>query len=108
MFVEMRAKNPHRNEGTRSLTTNAVGTCHQAGRDADGCCAVGRIERVVGADRAVAAEGGAALPLSGSEAAAGSAGAAGDLVRSLHGDRVAASAGRARLWRRLDLSPSHG
>jgi len=36
----------------------------------------------------------------------GSAGAAGDLVRALHGDRVAPSAGRARLRWRLDPSPA--
>src|ERR671937_256608 len=88
--------------------TNAVATCRQAWRGADGCCAVGRVRRVVVADRAVAAEGRAALPLSGPEAAAGSAGAAGDFVRALHRDRVAASACRAGLRRRLDMSPAHG
>jgi hypothetical protein len=87
------AKNSHRNEGTRSLTTNAVGICRQAWRGADGCCAVGGVGRVVVADRAAVAEGRAAIPLSGSEALARSAGAARDPVRALHGDRVAASAG---------------
>ena len=38
-----RAKNSFLNEGTRSLTTNAVGVCRQAGRGADGCRAVGRV-----------------------------------------------------------------
>jgi hypothetical protein len=36
-------KSSNRNEGTRSLTTNAVGIRRQAGRGADGCCAVGRV-----------------------------------------------------------------
>ena len=63
-------KNWHRNEGTRSLTTNAVGTCRQAWRGADGCCAVDCVGRVVVADRAASAEGRAAVSLSGSQAAA--------------------------------------
>jgi catechol 2,3-dioxygenase-like lactoylglutathione lyase family enzyme len=57
--------NSSRNEGTRSLTTNAVGIRRQAGRGADGCCAVDRFGRAVGAARAAFAEGGAAFPLSG-------------------------------------------
>jgi Putative transposase of IS4/5 family (DUF4096) len=36
------------NEGTRSLTTNAIGIRRQAGRDADGCRAVDRFRRAVG------------------------------------------------------------
>jgi predicted RNA-binding Zn ribbon-like protein len=59
------SKNSNRNEGTRSLTTNAVGIRRQAGRGADGCCAVDRFGRTVGAARAAFAEGGAAFPLSG-------------------------------------------
>src|SRR5690348_8593549 len=47
-------------------------------------------------DRAVAAEGRAAPSVSGPEAAARSAGPSGDLVRTAHGDRVAASAALAR------------
>ena len=62
--------------------TNAVGIRRQAGRGADGCCAVGRLGRVVGACRAAAAEEGAAFPLPGSQAVAGPAGVAGDLVRA--------------------------
>src|SRR6476661_6357700 len=65
------SKNSLRNEGTCSLTAKAVGTCRQAGRGVDGCeFAVGGLGRVVAAGRAVAAEGRAALSLSGSEAAA--------------------------------------
>src|SRR6266545_3524820 len=63
-------KNSHRNEGTRFRMTNGVGTCRQAGRGTDGFSAVDRVGRVVVADRAAAAEGGAALPLSGPQAAA--------------------------------------
>src|SRR5947209_2299880 len=81
-------KSSFRNEGTRSLTTNAVGIRRQAGRGADGCCAVDRFGRVVGVGRAAVAGEGAALSLSGSQAAAGSAGAAGDFVRVAHGDVV--------------------
>jgi Transposase DDE domain len=91
-------KKPFLNEGTRSLTTKAVGIRRQGGRGADGRCAVDRLGRVVGAGRAVAAESRAAFPLPGSEAAAGSAGAAGDLVRAAHRDRVDAVTGRARFW----------
>src|SRR2546427_13169101 len=53
-------KNSNRNEGTRSLATNAVGIRRQAG-GSDGCRAVDRFGRVVGADRGAAAEGGAAV-----------------------------------------------
>src|SRR5262245_49821870 len=62
----------------------------------------------MGPDRATAAEGREAFPVSGPEAVARSAGAAGDLVCAAHGDRVAASAARARLRRRLDLLPADG
>src|SRR5207302_4860051 len=89
------AKSSFRNEGTRSLTTNAVGIRRQAGRGADGRRAVDRFGRVVGTGRAAVAGAGAALSLSGSQAAAGSAGAAGDFVRVAHGDGVDASAERA-------------
>src|SRR6266545_3653965 len=88
--------------------TNAVGIRRQAGRGADGCCAVDRVGRVVGADRAAAAEAEAPPALSGPEALAGPAGAAGDSVRAAHGDRLAASAARARLRFRLDLLPAAG
>ena len=40
---------PFGNEGTRSLTTNAVGIRRQAERGVDGNCAVDRLGRVVGA-----------------------------------------------------------
>src|SRR5438128_12258773 len=96
-------KSSFRNEGTRSLATNAVGICRQAGRGADGCRAVDRVGRVVGVGRAAAAGEGAALSLSGSEAAAGSGGAAGDPVRVADGDLVDAPAGRARLRLGRDL-----
>src|SRR5215203_4511126 len=86
----------------------AVGTCRQAGEGAGVCRAVDRVGRVVGADRAVVAEGGAALPVPGSQAAAGSGGLAGDLVRAAHGDRLAAPAARARLRLRLDLLSALG
>jgi hypothetical protein len=101
------AKSSFRNEGTRLLTANAVGIRRQAERGADGRRAVDRLGRVVGAGRAVAAGEGAALPLSRSEAAAGSAGAAGDPVCAAHRDLVDASAGRAwfRLGRDLLASP---
>ena len=56
-------------KGPASLTTNAVGIRRQAGRGADGCCAVDRVGRVVGAGRAAVAEGGAAFSLSGPQAA---------------------------------------
>ncbi len=46
------------------------------------------------------------VSVTGSEAAPGPAGAAGDLVRVAHGDRLRASAARARLRRRLDLLPA--
>ncbi len=48
-----RTKNSFLNEGTRSLLTNAVGICRQAWRGADGCCAVDRVGRAVGAGRAM-------------------------------------------------------
>src|SRR6266540_275598 len=75
----------------------------KAERGADGRRAVDRLGRVVGAGRAAVAGEGAALSLSGSEAAAGPGGAAGDLVRVAHGDLVDASAGRAWFWLRGDL-----
>jgi transposase len=96
------------NEGTRPLMANGVGIRRQAWRGADGCCAVDRLGRVVGAGRAVASDRGASVPLSGSQAFAGQAGVAGDLVRVAHGDRVDAPAARlgfgsgVTCWRRLD------
>src|SRR4029077_1009460 len=106
---EIVAKSSFRNDaGTRVVMAKAVGTCRQAGRGADGRCAVDRLGRVVGVGRAAAAEGGATGSLSGSEAVAGSAGAAGDLVRAAHGDLVAASAARARLRLRRDLLAADG
>src|SRR6266511_2541400 len=92
-------KSSFRNEGTRSLTANAVGIRRQAERGADGRRAVDRVRRAVGAGRAAVAGEGAALPLSRPEATAGPGGAAGDLVRVAHGDLVDAPAGRA--WFRL-------
>src|SRR5207244_8227310 len=62
-FRSRATKRSNRNEGTRSLATNAVGIRRQAGRGADGCCAVDRVGWAVGAVRAVAAGGGAAFPL---------------------------------------------
>ncbi len=59
--------------------------------------------RAVGADRAAAAEDGAPLPLSGSQAAARPPGAARDPVRAAHRDRLAPPAARARLRLRCDL-----
>src|ERR1051325_11790902 len=84
------------NEGTRSLTTNGVGIRRQAGRGADGCRAVDRLRRVVGAVRAALAEEGAALSVSGPQAFRRPAGVAGDPVCAAHRDRLAASAARAR------------
>ena len=98
----------NRNEGTRSLTTNAVGICRQAGRGVDGCCAVDRFGRVVGACGAVVAEDAAAFSLSGPEAAARSRGVAGDLVRAAYRDRLAASAAGAGLREWRDLLPALG
>src|SRR5207245_3663765 len=39
-------KSSHRNEETGSLTANGVGTCRQAWRGADGCCALDRVGRL--------------------------------------------------------------
>ena len=96
-------KNSFQKEGTRSVTTNAVGICRRAGRGAGGCCAVDRFGRVVGADRAAVAEEGAAFSLSRSQAPARPRGIARDSVRVADGDLVDASAGRARLRFRGDV-----
>jgi len=69
---------------------------------------VDRVGRVVGVDRAAVAGEGASFPLSGAEAAAGSAGVAGDLVRAAHGDLVAASAARARFRFGCDVLAADG
>ena len=101
------SKRSNHNEGTRSLATNAVGICRQAG-GSDGCCAVDRLGRVVEAGRAVVAEDAAALSLSRPEAVARSGGVAGNLVRAAHGHRLAASAAGAGLRERCDLLPALG
>ena len=60
------SKNANRNEGVCLLRVNTVGVRRQALGGADDCCALGGVGRVVGADRAVVAEGQAAFALSGS------------------------------------------
>lgn len=90
-------KNSFQKEGTSGLTTKAVGIRRQAERGADGRRAVDRLGRALGVGRAVAAGQGAALSLSRSQAPARPRSAAGDPVRTAHGDLVDAPAGRARL-----------
>src|SRR5262245_18089265 len=67
--------------------------------DVDGCCAVDRLGRVVGADRAVVAEEGA-VASGRTQPSSGPADALRDLVCVAHRDRLAAPAARAwlRLW----------
>ena len=84
--------------GTRALTTNGVGIRRQGGRGADGCCAVDRLGRVVGADRAAAAEEGA-VASGWAQPPSGSADAVGDPVCAPHRDRLEAPSGGA--WVRL-------
>ena len=64
--------------------------------------------RVVGADRAAAADGDEAVSVSGPQAFGRSGDAAGDPVRFVHGDRVAASAFAARVRFRGDLPAPAG
>ena len=96
------------NEGTRSLMTKPVGIGRQAERGADGYRAVDRLRRVVGVGRAAAPEEGAAFPLPRPQALPRPASAAGDPLRSPHGDRVDAPAARARLRIRGHLLAAPG
>ena len=96
------AKKSNRNEGTRQLTTNAVGTCRQAGRGADGRCAVDRVGRVVARIEPLLPRVQRRFRYPGRKRLRIGRRCRGSCSCS-HRDRVAASAARARLRLGLDL-----